>query len=241
MSKPIDQEREAFEAAIAKAWPDAPFRCIRDLLPPDDPKFGEYVNVELQGAWIGWQARDQRPPSVAVPVMQFQMKHPSSGESHIVELTRAEVADGMEDLFYEKLSDLVCGCGGEADHECGDYIYDFDLQAVAPHPVSGEQTDAARDVLAERERQVSVEGFHGFRDSHYLSYELSKAARAYIEVSWHALSNGPPCKQPDSWPWRSGFKWSDGRTMLVKASALILAEIERLDRAARRAQQGEQP
>ncbi len=88
------------------------------------------------------------------------------------------------------------------------------------------------DVQAERRRQVEVEGYHGFRDSHYTNYELSKAARAYIEVSWHALSRGLPCKQPESWPWRDGFKWSDGRTMLVKACALGLAEIERLDRAA---------
>ncbi|HCL3459504.1 TPA: hypothetical protein N2A57_001741 [Pseudomonas aeruginosa] len=88
------------------------------------------------------------------------------------------------------------------------------------------------DVQAERRRQVEVEGYHVFRDSHYISYELSKAARAYIEVSWHALSGGLPCKQPESWPWMAGFKWSDGRTMLVKACALTLAEIERLDRAA---------
>ncbi|WP_205577604.1 hypothetical protein [Pseudomonas aeruginosa] len=88
------------------------------------------------------------------------------------------------------------------------------------------------DVQAERRRQVEVEGYHGFRDSHYINYELSKAARAYIEVSWHALSGGLPCKQPESWPWMAGFTWSDGRTMLVKACALTLAEIERLDRAA---------
>ncbi|MDU5059512.1 MAG: hypothetical protein E6256_22275 [Pseudomonas aeruginosa] len=88
------------------------------------------------------------------------------------------------------------------------------------------------DVQAERRRQVEVEGYHGFRDNHYINYELSKAARAYIEVSWHALSGGLPCKKPESWPWMAGFKWADGRTMLVKAGALILAEIERLDRAA---------
>ncbi|ORE25360.1 hypothetical protein [Pseudomonas aeruginosa] len=103
------------------------------------------------------------------------------------------------------------------------------LPAAAP---GKEVPQAWLDVQAERRRQVEVEGYHGFRDSHYISYELSKAARAYIEVSWHALSGGPPCKQPESWPWMAGFKWSDGRTMLVKACALTLAEIERLDRAA---------
>ncbi|WP_350440199.1 hypothetical protein [Pseudomonas aeruginosa] len=102
------------------------------------------------------------------------------------------------------------------------------LLAAAP---GKEVPQAWLDVQAERRRQVEVEGYHGFRDNHYISYELSKAARAYIEVSWHALSGGLPCKKPESWPWMAGFKWADGRTMLVKAGALILAEIERLDRA----------
>ncbi|HEJ1726191.1 hypothetical protein FA362_26525 [Pseudomonas aeruginosa] len=106
---------------------------------------------------------------------------------------------------------------------------DSTLRVVAQ---AGQVPQAWLDVQAERRRQVEVEGYHGFRDSHYISYELSKAARAYIEVSWHALSGGLPCKKPESWPWMAGFKWSDGRTMLVKACALALAEIERLDRAA---------
>ncbi|MDP5565897.1 hypothetical protein P3831_03795 [Pseudomonas aeruginosa] len=107
-----------------------------------------------------------------------------------------------------------------------------ELRALCAAAPGKEVPQAWLDVQAERRRQVEVEGYHGFRDNHYISYELSKAARAYIEVSWHALSGGLPCKKPESWPWMAGFKWSDGRTMLVKACALALAEIERLDRAA---------
>lgn len=110
-----------------------------------------------------------------------------------------------------------------------------ELLAAAP---GKEVPQAWLEVQAERKRQVEVEGYHGFRDSHYINYELSKAARAYIEVSWHALSGGLPCKKPESWPWMAGFKWADGRTMLVKAGALILAEIERLDRAAAPGKEG---
>lgn len=117
--------------------------------------------------------------------------------------------------------------GGDTGLLCGP-SHD-ELLAAAP---GNSVPQAWLDVQAERKRQVEVEGYHGFRDSHYISYELSKAARAYIEVSWHALSGGLPCKKPESWPWMAGFKWSDGRTMLVKAAALTLAEIERLDRAA---------
>lgn len=87
----------------------------------------------------GYPVRDlyAYPPVVAeaesvTEVMRFQLKHPLTGETHTVEFTRAEVADGMEDSLYEKLAPLVCDCDGEADHECGDYIHDFDLSNVAP-------------------------------------------------------------------------------------------------------------
>ncbi|WP_205578266.1 hypothetical protein [Pseudomonas aeruginosa] len=126
------------------------------------------------------------------------------------------LGSGQEDVFRFALIDL---------------LQESPLYAA---PVAQAQHSVPRawlDVQAERRRQVEVEGYHGFRDSHYINYELSKAARAYIEVSWHALSGGLPCKKPESWPWMTGFKWADGRTMLVKAGALILAEIERLDRA----------
>lgn len=116
-----------------------------------------------------------------------------------------------------------------------------EIDAFLNSPVAQAQHSVPRawlDVQAERRRQITVEGYHGFRDSHYINYELSKAARAYIEVSWHALSGGLPCKKPESWPWMAGFKWSDGRTMLVKACALTLAEIERLDRAAAPGKEG---
>lgn len=69
---------------------------------------------------------------VAVEVMRFQLKHPDSGEVHTVEFTRAEVADGMEDSLYEKLSPMVCQCNGDDDHECVDYIHDFDLVSAPP-------------------------------------------------------------------------------------------------------------
>ncbi|HCE8401650.1 TPA: hypothetical protein NHR75_000194 [Pseudomonas aeruginosa] len=163
----------------------------------------------------------------------FEYRHPN-GESHTVTVSRDQVISEMPDFLLEALCSKFCNCEpvGETNVVeccCDEYAEEFKLLAAAP---GKEVPQAWLDVQAERRRQVEVEGYHGFRDNHYISYELSKAARAYIEVSWHALSGGLPCKKPESWPWMAGFKWSDGRTMLVKAGALILAEIERLDRAA---------
>lgn len=71
---------------------------------------------------------------------------------------------------------------------------------------------AARDVVTERQRQV--EG------------EMSDAAAAY------ATCAGSPRSMTTLWPWgQATFKPSaDRRRDLVKATALLLAEIERLDR-----------
>lgn len=85
-------------------------------------------------------------------------------------------------------------------------------------------------VWKERMRQISTEGFSRERDDGYVQGELASAAACYVL---------PKSKRRDvfvlsHWPWSA--KWwkpsTDPRRNLVKAGALILAEIERLDRAA---------
>lgn len=87
---------------------------------------------------------------------------------------------------------------------------------------------AARDVLAERRRQLEVEGWTTYHDDRHDLGELALAADAYI------MDGHRPAGDPSStWPWEPvWWKPSDPRRNLVKAGALILAEIERLDRAA---------
>ena len=98
-------------------------------------------------------------------------------------------------------------------------------------------SQAARDVLAERQRQVSAEGWDDINDDCNDRAELAQAAACY------ALSGTPAdeavfihgrWKDPRDlfWPWdRAWWKPTNRRRDLVKAGALILAEIERLDRA----------
>lgn len=85
---------------------------------------------------------------------------------------------------------------------------------------------AAQDVLAERNRQITAEGWTPAHDDLYCAAELPRAAAAYI-------LNGANDEAPAIWPFAS--KWwkpRDARSNYVRAGALILAEIERLDRAA---------
>lgn len=85
-----------------------------------------------------------------------------------------------------------------------------------------EMTKAAADVLAERRRQIEAEGCE------HSAGEMAKAAACYALVS----AGFNPDATITVWPWhRRWWKPSDKRCNLVKAAALILAEIERLDRA----------
>lgn len=86
-------------------------------------------------------------------------------------------------------------------------------------------TKAAQDVLAERQRQIEVEGWTLAHDDQHLDGELPTLAAMY------ALGGSPA--------WVEGavgihdwYRPKDVRRDLVKAGALILAEIERLDRMA---------
>jgi len=115
---------------------------------------------------------------------------------------------------------------------------------VASHPVSSRTasgrpfTRACLDVLAERRRQVEVEGWTPKHDDEHQGGGMAFAAAAY--AVW---SHAGPDMVRSLWNWtgwaKHWFKPKDARSNLIRAGALILAEIERLDRAA--PAQGGQP
>lgn len=101
-------------------------------------------------------------------------------------------------------------------------------------------TAAAADVLAERQRQVTAEWWSFKHDDQYKNTELAFAASCYAfhaaAASWDLEDDGIPYDShpvPKQWPWDpSWWRPTDARRDLVKAGALILSEIERIDRAA---------
>lgn len=102
--------------------------------------------------------------------------------------------------------------------------YERRIVYTQPQPMT--QTDAARDVLAERERQKAVEGWTQEHDDAHEDGDLARAAACY------ALSAAryDTIHRSNIWPWsREWWKPSSPRRDLVKAAALILAEIERID------------
>lgn len=89
---------------------------------------------------------------------------------------------------------------------------------------------ALEDIAAERQRQIAAEGWTPEHDDKHVNGELAGAAVCYALTAvkhWGALG---ATKQ--FWPWSPDWwKPNYNRRDLVKAAALIVAEIERLDRA----------
>ena len=94
-------------------------------------------------------------------------------------------------------------------------------------------TDTAKipaiiDVVKERQRQQTAEGYDAGHDDRYTDDELPRAALAYL--SW-SLDPDADHRPPYFWPWSNeSWKPKGHRSNLVRAAALIVAEIERLDR-----------
>ncbi len=80
-------------------------------------------------------------------------------------------------------------------------------------------------VIEERYRQIEVEGWSAEHDESHERGELANAGAHY------AFYAGRDIAMPTTWPWdRSWWKPQNFRRDLVRAAALILAELEKFDR-----------
>lgn len=91
-------------------------------------------------------------------------------------------------------------------------------------------------IVAERQRQMDVEGWTPRHDDNHTESEIVGAALCYASIAGQQArgESVDMAKIVDRWPWeRSWLKPSaDPIRNLVKAGALIAAEIDRLQREA---------
>jgi hypothetical protein len=103
-----------------------------------------------------------------------------------------------------------------------------DTPSEVPRPSAG-----VAAIAEERARQVAKEGWTPEHDDDHDNGSLAAAAATYALVAREqALGDkGPFRSNPDLWPWEAKwFKPRDQRRNLVRAGALIAAELDRLDR-----------
>lgn len=85
---------------------------------------------------------------------------------------------------------------------------------------------AIEDIRDERLRQMIEEGWTPAHDDELLHGELVRAAACYSMYQ-------PTEYMPVGWPFsRESWKPKDRRRNLIRAAALLVAEIERIDRSA---------
>lgn len=93
--------------------------------------------------------------------------------------------------------------------------------ATPEAPEQGVESRAISDIAAERKRQIEAEGWTPEHDDLYRTREMAFAAASYA------------VRDTRYWPWSlDWWKPTSQRRDLIKAGALIAAEIDRLDRAA---------
>jgi len=113
------------------------------------------------------------------------------------------------------------------------------LEAALWHATVAASRGPIADIAEERDRQIGVEGWTPAHDDQHHDGELSAAAGCY---AFTAVLRTGEIEHPEDgmnewrfWPWDSAW-WKpsrEPRRNLVKAGALIVAELERLNRANR--------
>lgn len=98
---------------------------------------------------------------------------------------------------------------------------------------AGQVPQAWLDVQAERRRQIEAEGWTPEHDDEHSHGQMARAAACYALAGSSAPNDGTAALLVSlAWPWdQQWWKPTSARRDLVKACALVLAEIERLDRA----------
>jgi Lar family restriction alleviation protein len=152
---------------------------------------------------------------------------------------------GSEDLSLDNLiddDDFGVECNSCQIQQIANYTRDeavrrWNVRPKAPNPtpvsVGGE--DAISLVQQERLRQIEIEGWSTEHDDEHIMGEMIGAAVTYAAHALEIVSDHelPGADNEGWWPWEE--KWwkpsPDPIRNLVKSAALIVAEIERLQRA----------
>ncbi len=110
---------------------------------------------------------------------------------------------------------------------------------MSPYNTNIQRIKIGNEIIDERFRVIADEGYTTAHDDTHKHGELARAAAVYAMFAGlpdldrqHAQKFGPALYGSNVlWPWDLAyFKLTNPRRDLIKAAALIMAEIERLDR-----------
>ncbi|MGV5437602.1 hypothetical protein [Pseudomonas aeruginosa] len=149
-------------------------------------------------------------------------------------------AQQLHDLDKQCRDDVARALGLRPSQERG-FAWSYLLTSIKSCVKASEDSAQAQhsvprawlDVQAERRRQVEAEGWTPEHDDEHSHGQMARAAACYALAGSSAPNDGTAALLVSlAWPWdEQWWKPSTARRDLVKACALALAEIERLDRA----------
>lgn len=206
---------DQFEADLDAALDAQPEGCTHSEMMVDGIRLGSRaISAAHNGTAL---ARLMTPDGAA---FTWSFNHNERRARTITQAIRAALdGDPYAEEAAREIKRLRCALGFDKDR--------FGSEAIA--------AEAAKAVFAERARQQSEEGWSTAHDDRHRMGELAQAAACYAA---HPDLN--PNVRAVLWPWNgTWWKPQDRRRDLVRAGALILAEIERLDRVRLRDERGE--
>ena len=188
-----------------------PLWCLHVLGMDDVHPAPSKAHAEKAAAWHNEQFKDQAA-RLGISIEAKVVPWPHSAESH---------ADGVAEFIPQWL------------------IPQWQLDALevnAKQPAQAVDLGTGVAAIAdERQRQLQAEGFTREKDQQYRRGELAKAATAYVQLAAMDLEAGTRnhiawCEPAAVWPWApEWWKPVDARRDLVRAGALIAAQIDLID------------
>lgn len=229
--------REQFEAWIAGTTNSDLHRGI--ML--DRHENGRYRHLATENKWEAWQEATKQSEAKCAAL---------AAENAGMKGTLSAVIDRSNEPDYQSIG---MGCGVEDNglqtdgynaceygwREAMDRIYSEVIPDAIPETPATDAflaevraqgvkslSNAVQSVIAERQRHQSAEGWTPEHDDQYSKSQLLWASSCYVLNAIHPFN-----RIPFGWPWTpEWWKPTNPRRDLVKAGALILAEIERIDR-----------
>lgn len=162
-------------------------------------------------------------------------KNLATGDVELFAQAHGETAKPRSSLpraMHQQLLDML----GATDHQ-GAAARIGELAGLELLLTTGGAGRGVTTIAQERRRQIEGERFDPTADQQYDQGELARAAACYVRLeamrSVAATVPGTAVddRVPPEWPWaRCGWKPKDRRSNLVRAGALIAAELDRMDR-----------
>ncbi|MBK1793405.1 hypothetical protein JHL21_02695 [Devosia sp. WQ 349] len=231
-----DLFREAATTIRAFATASNPLQSVLDRFPGGEAAFNAVLQCphEVDAEKVILKAGHSKPGNALAQL------HARLSALETTPAPVSEITEEMVERLCFAAAKYAPACGGNYSRALFHTPEAAALRRVLTAAMGGgparQASQAARDVLSERQRQMSAEGWATEHDDAHTNGELATAAGCYAlgdKLTMREVDGPGTIVAPVQWPW-FGCWWKPKtrRQDLVRAGALIIAEIERLDRSA---------